>query len=319
MAAAVAASAQMPVPRGRRHQRLVRSPEQHHTEGRLTARLGTAKDWALESVHLYQHLLFVSSVLMRDGRAPSATSTGTRLLKQLPRDVTALLVDRITSQSFGMFQKRHRVPSALYCLLHTSYQRDAAPMAQLAQGVDAPSQLSRLLPPGNCLGLYEFVAFYELVWPPMKIALFYGPQLRRAIETARRANIAGIADGHVVVDLESSATVLYKQSIGDGSAETGPAPAVMLSTSRHALLAWCTEIVLSLGAPHEESQQLLDTATSFLGPDKAEVQQRHVSPRPTNTRTLIRRTMQHAHWEDDQGPADDTNTATVVEEGAKLM
>ena len=55
-----------------------------------------AKDWALESVHLYQQLHFARLDRMRS--APNVTSTGVPLQYRLPRALDAVIVDQLTSR-----------------------------------------------------------------------------------------------------------------------------------------------------------------------------------------------------------------------------
>jgi hypothetical protein len=54
------------------------------------------KDWALESLHLQQHLHFATLRLLL--HAPSVTTSSARLRYRLPRAVRALLIDRLTSR-----------------------------------------------------------------------------------------------------------------------------------------------------------------------------------------------------------------------------
>jgi hypothetical protein len=57
---------------------------------------GVEKGWAMESLHLYQHLYFATQLLMR--HAPNISSSGARILYRLPRLLQCVLIDQLTSR-----------------------------------------------------------------------------------------------------------------------------------------------------------------------------------------------------------------------------
>ena len=99
---------------------------QHRQSGNISAAIikqgeSADKDWAMECIHLYQHIHFATLYLFR--RAPNRTSTGNVINYHLPRPLVCVLIDQlISSYVFSLLEGARSVkPFTSPCLLPINY------------------------------------------------------------------------------------------------------------------------------------------------------------------------------------------------------